>query len=266
MGANILTELDAGILQIEIARREKKNALSEAMYAALSDAFARAGSDDTIRVVLLRGQSDLFCAGNDIADFLARPDEVASEALRFLQTIASFGKPIIAAVAGDAIGIGTTMLLHCDLVYCARNARFQMPFVPLGLCPEGASSLLLPHLLGHQHAAELLFFGAPFDATRAREMRLVNEVFDEQELLGAALTRAQRLASLPAASLAATKALLRQGSATAVADTLLLEARHFRQLLAAPAARESFAAFLERRTANPTSAPQAASKHDHSPE
>lgn len=247
MSEHILSEVANGVLQIEISRRSKKNSLTQAMYAMMSDALVKADADDAIRVVLLRGQDDLFTAGNDLQDFLSRKTNEPSEAMRFMQVIAAFGKPLVAAVAGNAVGIGTTMLLHCDLVYAADNARFQLPFVPLGLCPEAASSLLLPRLAGHQRAAELLFFGEPFGPEKAYEIGLVNAIHPHEELLAAAEARAHKLAGLPQASLAATKALMKRSTASVVADTMQAELVHFGELVAAPVAKEIFAAFLEKR-------------------
>ncbi|HUW36244.1 MAG TPA: enoyl-CoA hydratase [Rhodocyclaceae bacterium] len=247
MSEHILANVDNGVLRIEISRRGKKNALTQAMYAALSDALASADADDEIGVVLLCGQDDLFTAGNDLQDFLSRNSDDPSEGARFMQVIAALGKPLVAAVAGNAVGIGTTMLLHCDLVYAADNARFQLPFVPLGLCPEAGSSLLLPRLAGHHRAAELLFFGEPFDAAAAREIGLVNALHPQHELLAAAAARAAALARLPRASLAATKALMKRASAASVADAMQAELLHFSELVAAPVAKEIFAAFLEKR-------------------
>ncbi len=247
MSEHILSEVTDGVLRIEISRRDKKNSLTQGMYAALSDALDQAGNNDAVRVVLLRGQDDLFTAGNDLQDFLSRKSNEPSEAVRFMHAIAAFAKPLVAAVAGNAIGIGTTMLLHCDLVYAANNARFQLPFVPLGLCPEAGSSLLLPRFAGHQRAAELLFFGEPFDADRAHEIGLVNAIHAPQDLLSYAETRARKLASLPQASLAATKALMKSASAPLVAETMQAELLHFNELVAAPVAKEIFAAFLEKR-------------------
>ncbi len=250
MSEHILSATADGVLQIEISRRDKKNSLTQAMHAAMSDALASADADDAVRVVLLRGQDDLFTAGNDLQDFLSRKSDEPSEGMRFMQVIAAFGKPLVAAVAGNAVGIGTTMLLHCDLVYAADNARFQLPFVPLCLCPEAGSSLLLPRLAGHQRAAELLFFGEPFGPDKAYEIGLVNAVHAQDQLLAAALARAQKLAGLPQASLAATKALMKRATLSVVADTMQAELLHFGELVAAPVAKEIFAAFLEKRPAD----------------
>ena len=173
---NILVDSKDGVVTIEISRREKKNAITSDMYRAMSAALSRARDDSHARVVVLRGQEDMFTAGNDLADFLQRKVGDPSAAIPFLHLIAGFEKPIVAAVAGNAVGIGTTMLLHCDLVYAADNTRFQLPFVNLALCPEGGSSLLLPRVAGYQRAAELLMLGEPFDATTAREAGFVNRV------------------------------------------------------------------------------------------
>jgi enoyl-CoA hydratase/carnithine racemase len=247
MSEHILSVAANGVLHIEISRRGKKNSLTQAMYAALSDELEKADADDSVRVVLLRGQDDLFTAGNDLQDFLSRKSSDPSEGMRFMHVIAAFGKPLVAAVAGNAIGIGTTMLLHCDLVYAADNARFQLPFVPLGLCPEAASSLLLPRLAGHHRAAELLFFGEPFGPDKACEIGLVNAIHPHGELLAAATARADKLAGLPQASLAATKSLMKRAMTSIVADTKQAELLHFGELVAAPVAKEIFAAFLEKR-------------------
>lgn len=247
MNEHILTTIEGGVLKMEIHRRAKKNAITQAMYIAMGDALRQAGSDDAVRVVLLCGQADLFSAGNDLKDFLARSAEDPSEAVRFLHVLSAFAKPVVAAVGGDAVGIGTTMLLHCDLVYAADNARFQLPFVQLGLCPEAASSLLLPRLAGYHRAAELLFFAEPFDAAKAREIGFVNAVYAPGDLLKAAEERAGKLSSLPPESLAITKSLLKRATAAAVTDTLEEERRHFSELVAGPVSKEICSAFLEKR-------------------
>lgn len=247
MSENILTELRDGILRIEIRRPEKKNALTSAMYAAMADALDRAAREDAVRVVLIHGQPGVFTAGNDLADFLNGPGDPGRPVFSFLRSIAVAPKPLIAAVSGNAVGVGTTMLLHCDLVYAGESARFQLPFVNLGLCPEAASSLLLPRLVGHQRAAELLFFGEPFDAVRAREIGLVNAIHAEAVLLDAALERAHKLTTLPAASLRATKMLLKKAQAAMVTQAMQDEGAVFQQRLASPEAKEAFSAFLEKR-------------------
>jgi enoyl-CoA hydratase/carnithine racemase len=247
MSEHILTELRDGILRIEIRRPEKKNALTSAMYAAMADALDRAAREDAVRVVLIHGQPGVFTAGNDLADFLNGPGDPDRPVFRFLRGIAAAPKPLIAAVSGNAVGIGTTMLLHCDLAYAGESARFQLPFVSLGLCPEAASSLLLPRLVGHQRASELLLFGEPFDAATAREIGLVNAIHAEAVLMDAVLERARKLATLPAASLRATKMLLKKSQTAMVTQAMLDEGAIFQQQLASPEAKEAFSAFLEKR-------------------
>jgi enoyl-CoA hydratase/carnithine racemase len=245
---NILTENKDGILRIEIDRPDKKNALTAAMYQAMADAIHAAEADSTVRVVLIHGKADLFTAGNDLQDFLDNPPRDDNRPVfQFLYGISQAQKPIVAAVAGPAVGIGTTMLLHCDLVYAAPNARLQLPFVNLGLVPEAASSLLLPALLGYQRAAELLLLGEPFSAQKAKEIGLVTEVVAEEQLFDTALAQAKKLAAKPAASLRLTKLLMKQGQMTAVAQRIKLESDHFGERLASPEAKEAFSAFLEKR-------------------
>ncbi len=237
-----------GILHIQMNRPEKKNALTRAMYQAMADAILGADKDDTIRVVLLTGTTDCFTSGNDLADFMSvRNDEGRQPQNPFLPVISRAEKPVMAAVSGSAIGIGTTMLLHCDLVYAGAKARFQLPFVNLGLCPELASSLLLPRLIGYQKAAELFLLGEPFDAQTAREFGLVNAVFPDEELLEAALRKARQLAAQPSAPVRLTKALMKRPMEAAVAKAIDEELAIFIELLKSPAAAEAFQAFVERR-------------------
>jgi enoyl-CoA hydratase/carnithine racemase len=248
---NILTENKDGILRIEIDRADKKNALTAAMYQAMADAIKAAESDSKVRVVLIHGKDDLFTAGNDLQDFLDNPPRDDNRPVfQFLYGISQAQKPIVAAVAGAAVGIGTTMLLHCDLVYAAPNARLQLPFVNLGLVPEAASSLLLPALIGYQRAAELLLLGEPFSAQKAKEIGLVTEVVPEDQLFGTAMAQAKKLAGKPAASLRLTKALMKQGQLAAVVQRIKLESDHFGERLASPEAKEAFSAFLEKRKPN----------------
>jgi len=245
---NIVTENKDGVLRIEIDRPDKKNALTAAMYQAMADAIKAAEVDNKVRVVLIHGKADLFTAGNDLQDFLDNPPRDDNRPVfQFLYGISQAQKPIVAAVAGAAVGIGTTMLLHCDLVYAAPNARLQLPFVNLGLVPEAGSSLLLPALIGYQRAAELLLLGEPFTAQKAKEMGIVTEVVPEAELLDTAMAQAKKLASKPAASLRLTKRLMKQGQMAAVAQQIKLEAGHFGERLASPEAKEAFSAFLEKR-------------------
>ena len=244
----IITEKRDGILRIEINRPDKKNALTAAMYQAMADALTAAEADAKVRVVLIHGKSDLFTAGNDLQDFLDnRPRVEDRPAFQFLRNISRAQKPIVAAVAGAAVGIGTTMLLHCDLVYAAPNTRLQLPFVSLGLVPEAASSLLLPALVGYQRAAELLLLGEPFTAQKAKEIGLVTEVVPEDLLLETALAQAKKLAQKPAASVRLTKQLMKRSFIAAMAQQMELEIGHYGELLGAPEAKEAFTAFFEKR-------------------
>ena len=245
---HILTETKDGVLRIEIDRPDKKNALTAAMYQAMADALNAAEADSKARVVLIHGKSDLFTAGNDLQDFLDnRPRDENRPAFQFLRSISRAQKPIVAAVAGAAVGIGTTMLLHCDLVYAAPNARLQLPFVNLGLVPEAASSLLLPALVGYQRAAELLLLGEPFSAQTAKDIGLVTAVVAEDLLLETALAQAKKLAQKPAVSVRLTKRLMKRSFVAAMAEQMELEIGHYGELLGAPAAKEAFTAFFEKR-------------------
>ncbi len=248
MSAHVIVETKERIARIELARLDKKNALTADMYQAMADALGAAEADAQVRAVLIHGKPDCFTAGNDLKDFLERPPHgEASPVFGFLGRISRAEKPIVAAVGGVAVGIGTTMLLHCDLVYAAPNARFQMPFVPLGLVPEAGSSLLLPALAGYQRAAELLLLGQPFGADKALAAGLVTEVIPEADLLEYAKNAARGLAALPPASVRLTKALMKRRHDKAVAEQMAEEGRHFRERLASPEAKEAMSAFLAKR-------------------
>jgi len=245
--SHVLTTKADGIYTIELSRRDKKNAITTAMYRAMSDALADAASDAASRVVLLRGQEDLFTAGNDLGDFLHGAAREEAQGHRFLTTISTFPKPIVAAVGGIAIGIGTTMLMHCDLVVAAEGTRFQLPFVKLGLCPEAGSSMLLPQMAGHRLAAELLLLGDYFDAATAQRAGIVNHVVPADTVIAHAHSLAQRLAQQPAEALATTKMLLKRPLGRSVADAIEEEYPHFERLLQSDEARAIFRAFMERR-------------------
>ena len=246
--SDILIHTDGGVSTITFNRLDKKNALTEAMYSALAEAMQQAATDDAVRVLVIQGDASVFTAGNDIKDFLEHPPtSTDAPVFRFLRQLVSFPKPLIAAVAGPAVGVGTTMLFHCDLVYAGDNAAFAMPFVNLGLCPEAGSSLLAPQLVGHQRAAELLLLGEPFLAETARDIGLVNRITAPTEVNALALAQAQRLASKPMSSLLETKRLLKQGQQAALLERLAEEATVFARMLGEPAAREAFTAFMEKR-------------------
>ncbi len=248
MTQHVVVEIADHVLRIELARPEKRNALTPEMYAALADALSRAEGDPAVRVVLLHGKPDCFCAGNDLKDFLERvPGAGEPPAHRFLRRIAAATKPLVAAVGGPAVGIGTTMLLHCDLVYAAPGTRFQLPFVSLGLVPEAASSLLLPAIAGYQRAAELLLLGRPFDAEKALAAGFVTAVVPEAELLGRARAAAGELAALPPASVRATKELMKRAQAQPVAARIAEEAAIFGERLTSPEAKEALTAYFEKR-------------------
>ncbi|MGH8695130.1 MAG: enoyl-CoA hydratase-related protein, partial [Burkholderiales bacterium] len=236
---DIVTLREGAVQRIQLNRPDKKNAITTAMYAALADAIVAADADRSVRVMLLHGAGDGFTAGNDLHDFLANPPQTGDRpAFRFLHAISHAAKPIVAAVHGVAIGIGTTMLGHCDLVYAAEGTRFHLPFVNLGLCPEGASSVLLPLTAGYQRAAELLMLAEPFDAAKAREIGLVTEVVPGSELLATAAAAAQRLAAKAPQSLRVTKQLLKRALMPQIEAALAAELREFAARLASPEAKE----------------------------
>jgi enoyl-CoA hydratase/carnithine racemase len=237
-----------GVLWIEFARRDKKNCLSTAMYAAVCDALNEAAADPAVRVAVLRGQEDMFTAGNDLNDFRTPGARAAGQGKRFLETIASFPKPLLAAVGGLAIGVGTTMLLHCDMVIAAEGTRFRLPFVPLGVCPEAASSLLLPLMAGPRLASELLLLGDDFNAQTAREAGIVNRVVPPEALMATVEALALRLAAMPTDAVVTTKALMKGPAGRTVRGVIEEERPHFERLVQSPEAQAAFAAFFERKT------------------
>jgi enoyl-CoA hydratase/carnithine racemase len=246
--SDILTHTDAGVMTITFNRLDKKNSITSSMYAAMADAVAQAAADPAVRVVVFQGHESIFSAGNDIGDFLNQPPTTQeSPVFRFLRGIATFEKPLLAAVAGPAVGIGTTMLFHCDLVYAGDNAAFSMPFVNLGLCPEAASSLLAPRMFGYHRAAEALLMGEPFFAEAAQEVGLVNRVVPPTEVNGYAQAQARKLAAKPLSSLIATKRLMKGGDQQAVLQKMDEEGQSFGRMLREPAAKEAFGAFMEKR-------------------
>ena len=248
MTSHVLTETKDRIARIELNRAEKRNALTAEMYQALADALRAAEADAQVRAVLIHGHAECFCSGNDLKDFLDNPPHSdASPVFQFLQAISRAGKPLLAAVGGAAVGIGTTMLLHCDLVYATAEARFQLPFISLGLVPEAASSLLLPMIAGHQRAAELLLLGKPFDSAKALAAGIVTEVVPKEDLLDRARAAAAHIAALPPAQMRLTKSLMKKRHAVAVQEQMREEGVLFRELLGSPEAKEAMNAFLEKR-------------------
>ena len=246
--SDILTHIDAGVMTITFNRLDKKNSITASMYAAMADAVAQAAADASVRVVLFQGHESIFSAGNDIGDFLNQPPSTQeSPVFRFLRGIATFEKPLLAAVAGPAVGIGTTMLFHCDLVYAGDNAAFSMPFVNLGLCPEAASSLLAPRMFGYHRAAEALLMGEAFFAEAAQEVGLVNRVVPPTEVNGYAQAQARKLAAKPLTSLIVTKRLMKGDQQQAVLQKMDEEGQSFGRMLREPAAKEAFGAFMAKR-------------------
>jgi enoyl-CoA hydratase/carnithine racemase len=245
---SIRTDRHDSIVVLNFDRPERKNAITAAMYTQLADGLAQAAQDASVRVVIIAGTEQAFTAGNDLGDFLNNPpSDAESPVWRFLGGIATFPKPLLAAVCGPAVGVGTTLLLHCDQVYAGDNAQFSMPFASLGLCPEAASSLLLPMIVGYQRAAEKLLFGEPFGAAEALQMGIVSKIMPAAQVNEFALARAQLLAAKPASALAATKALMKRPLADSIATAMRAEGDQFGKLLAGPAAREAFSAFMAKR-------------------
>ena len=235
-------------LELAFNRPARKHALTHAMYETLTAAVLEAERDAGVRVILFHGDEQAFTAGNDLGDFLEHPPRSEdAPVFRFIRAVLAGTKPLVAAVNGPAVGIGTTLLLHCDLVYAGENARFILPFAGLGLLPEFASSYLLPRLAGHHRAAEMLLLGEPFDAERALAAGFVNRVLPAAETLPAARAAADRICALPEKSIRLTRALLHAGDKEAIAARAAEEGAHFARMLGEPAAREAMAAFMEKR-------------------
>ena len=237
-----------GVATIEIARPEKKNALTGAMYLAMADALNAATADAAVRAVLITGQPGIFTSGNDIEDFMQRaPGSGDVPAVVFMKALLACDKPVVAAVTGAAIGIGTTLLLHCDFVYVSDEARLAMPFVSLGLVPEFASSLLVPQLMGHVRAAEKLLLGEPFTAADAVECGIANAVLPAGEVAMHARRVAERFNALPPGAVREAKRLMRRPQAQAMLETIAVESESFARGLRSPEAKEAFSAFFQKR-------------------
>ena len=249
---DILTHKENGVLTISFNRPEKKNAITAAMYQTMADALRDAETDTAVRAILITGKPEIFTAGNDLEDFmknagsLAKSDSVPP-VYQFMQALNDAGKPVIAAVSGAAVGIGTTLLMHCDLIYLADNAKLSMPFTQLGLCPEFASSLVFQQIVGYQRAAEKLMLGEAFSAQEAFEMGFVNKVLPLADLLPYAQQVAAKLVALPAASIRTTKRLMKGAQPQAIVAKMAEENQHFAAMLNAPEAREAFMAFFQKR-------------------
>lgn len=245
MSEDVGISVTEGVMEIHLNRPDKKNALTAAMYRTMIEALADASSRADIAVILFAGHGDAFCAGNDLMDFMAGP-EGAGAALQFIQSLAMFDKPLVAAVQGLAIGVGTTMLFHCDLVYAAPDARFIMPFVNLGLVPEAGSSLLAPMVMGHAKAAEMLLLGEPLEAEAAERAGLLTAIVPRDRLLDHARQKAAAISAKPPLALARTRSLMR-GDRSDLQARIAEEARIFKDSLVSPEAQEAFAAFFEKR-------------------
>ncbi|HXS49980.1 MAG TPA: enoyl-CoA hydratase [Sphingomicrobium sp.] len=253
MSEHVRVEKQGPLLSITLARPERRNAITVGMYGALADAVEQGAADETARAILFRGEGMDFAAGNDLADFLeARPgggEEIA--VWRFLRALVACEVPLIAAVHGNCVGIGTTMLLHCDLVIAEKGTRFSLPFVDLGLVPEAASSLLLPRLSGRRIAAKALLLGEPFGVEEALSIGLVSHMAAEgnlEQLVGEVV---DRLLSKPAAALRETQRLLRHGSSEETMERMKLESGIFARCLASPEVKQAIHAFFAKRAEKP---------------
>lgn len=249
MNAPVVQKAEGGILEVQLNRPEKKNALTTEMYTMLTEAVERASEDTAIRCLLFTGCEGGFCSGNDIGDFLQQNPASGEDqpVARFMHALADFAKPAVAAVQGPAVGIGSTLLLHCDLVYAGRSTRFAMPFVNLGICPEFASSYILPRLMGYPRAAEILMLGEPFDAEQAFSFQLINAVIDDDAVVTKAREMAAKLAAKPPKSLRTTKDLMRRWTRDTSQRAIREEAELFMAMLHEPEAKEAFTAFMEKR-------------------
>ncbi|PLX46103.1 MAG: enoyl-CoA hydratase [Deltaproteobacteria bacterium] len=244
---NIKIIKESSVLKIVIDRPEALNALTSEMYDAMSDALEEADVDPEVRAILIHGNESCFTSGNDLLDFKERPEDAAKSAFCFMVTVSQLTKPIVAAVTGPAVGIGTTILLHHDLVVAGESTSFMLPFVNLGVCPEAGASYLLPRMLGHVKAAELLLLGEPFSATAAREMGIINEIVPDNDVFTRGMELALKLASKPPAALRLSKSLIKKHSDGRLNDIIKDEGDLFLSLLTAPEAKEAFAAFAEKR-------------------
>ena len=248
---DIITERSGGILWVQLNRPGSKNALTGSMYASLAEIFDNADKDDSVRVVLWHSAGDTFSAGNDVGDFLKNPPGSGeSPQTRLMDAFIRFEKPIVAAVQGAAIGGGTTMLTHCDVVYAGESAKFQLPFINLALVPEFGSSYSLPARIGYLRAAELYLLGEPFTAPRAAELGLVTRVVPNADLLATATATAQKLAAKPSGALLASKRLLKRASIGQLKEAIKSESEEFMVRVTSANAKEALSAFLEKRPPN----------------
>jgi enoyl-CoA hydratase/carnithine racemase len=249
MSEHVRVERDGAVLAITLARPERRNAITVAMYAALADAIEQAADNSTIRAITFRGEGQDFAAGNDLADFLAAAPRLDNDipVWRLLRALATCEIPLIAAVHGNCVGIGTTMLLHCDLVLADEGARFSLPFVDLGLVPEAASTLLLPRLAGRRRSARYLLLAEPFGADEALAIGLVSHVVAAGSLDGVLATTVQALLAKPPEALRRTQRLLRLGTEDEILERMKLESDEFAERLASAEVKEAISAFFEKR-------------------
>ena len=248
MDAQVRIQRENGVLAITLARPERRNAITVAMYAALADAVESAATDADVRLLTIRGEGQDFTAGNDLADFLAAmPRDEEIPVMRLLRALARNPKPVVAAVQGNAVGIGTTILLHCDLVIAEESARFLLPFVDLGLVPEAASSLLLPRLAGRRRAAAWLLLGESFGVAEAREADIVSHIVPNGSASAALGEMAGRLLAKPAEALQVTQDLLRHGSADEIVERIDLESVYFSERLKSAEVKTAIQAFFQRK-------------------
>ncbi len=239
----ILTNEQQGVFTVTINRFDKKNALDSSMYLQLYDALNYASSHESIRCFVIQGNEQCFSAGNDLQDFIENGDDLV--ALKFINALAEFKKPLVAAVAGVAVGVGTTMLLHCDMVIAADNSKFKLPFTQLGLCPEAGSSYILSQRLGYNKAFELLVLGNMFSASQAQDYGIVNQVTSPEEVLATAQNIAETIAKLPVDAVATSRALIRQGSDENLKNMMQAEAKEFARLVNTPDCKAILASFFK---------------------
>lgn len=244
----VLEHLEGNVLTLRFNRPERKNALTLEMYELLSTALRNANENKEVKVVVLTGNGDAFTSGNDLNDFMMNPPKnIDSPVFRFLEALFDFSKPLIAAVNGVAVGIGTTMLLHCDLVYASQDAKFSVPFAKLGLVPEAGISYLLPLMVGQRKAAELLMLGDSFDANTAQSLGFVNQVASKEDLATLVATKAKALSLLPPQAIRQTKALLKKSFAPDLKQAMLSEGEVFISRLGSPETAEAISAFFTKR-------------------
>jgi len=249
MSEHVVVERELGLLSLRLNRPDKKNALTRAMYSRMAEVLTEADADPSVRAVLISGSSECFTSGNDVADFLeAPPSGLDSPVFHFMRSLFELKKPVVAAVAGPAVGIGTTLLLHCDLVYISRDAQLKMPFVNLGLCPEFGSSLILPRMLGHAKAAELLLLGESFSGEQAAAWGIANAALEDGvAVLAKAREMALRFQHLAPSAVADSKRLMQAPGREELRRVIADEGELFGQRLRSPEAIEALSAFMQRR-------------------